>query len=667
MAETIFGPGCADIRVERFEPICSRPSLTASTPMTFDVPVPSFAFPSPPTECVCFDFKTNPAKTKVVANKEPTSRVKIEPSEDCCSGVYTVTPIIEVPQCTIADYELSDTFALDSLGSTVTWKLTMKDCQPRLSFTTDIKPLVVPSSCFRVVGDTCSDAGEPASGCDNESKLRFALTIKAGDEKYQKHNVYFGVKKINDRYCSTYQISGGTMDLGSLFGTGNPVFLKPNDGSGGGGIAGLHLDGSPYSGKTWYGGGIGNIVDDAHGGVIRRGTLMRNGNEVPGLEKVNIPLVEWDNTHQIIDTGNTKAPSWSSVTPDTKKGAGTIGNLNITMPTGLQWHSRGVALNMSTFQWNHSGLLSTFEESNVSALLSPAPTVITVKNAQVNASGLNILTGDTVISDGVVRKPGLQVDAGDGLRICGIDDRTPEYAKKEWDYPDGRQGKLEVHYGMGLRIYNGEVEGKAQYLENPSHAPGALDIQYGKGLRMFAGFDTKTGDPLYYEDVSENPGAIDVNTGRGLTIGADPAGTANPVRKDKLELLTKSPDFMFCVPEAKYKGTADGEEMATLALDDQWDENAPVNMDDFDLEKSWVRHDSNRELVVSTFIYDSDGGPHPLYLRFARNGMLLAASFKAVMAEDKGYLTTDKKGNRIPIPRTDTKKVLDYPDPVPIS
>ena len=322
------------------------------------------------------------------------------------------------------------------------------------------------------------------------------------------------------------------------------------------------------------------------------------------------------------------APSWSSVNPDTGD-AGKIGNLNITMPTGLQWHSRGVALNMSTFQWNPSGLLSTFEESNVSALLSPAPTVTTVENAQVNASGLNILTGDTAISDVAVLKPGLTVDAGDGLRICGIDARTPEYAENKWDYNDDRQGKLEVHYGMGLRIYNGEVNGKEQYLENPSH----------------------------------QPGAIVVNTGRGLTIGADPAGTENPIRKDKLELLTKSQDFMFCVPEAKNKGTADGEEMATLALDDQWDGNTPVNMEDLDIEKSWARHDSNRELVVSTLIYDSDGGPHPLYLRFARNGMLLAASFKAVMVEDKGYLTEDKHGNRTPIPRTDTKKVLDYPDP----
>ena len=630
MAETVFGPGCADIRVERFEAICSRPALTASTPMTFDVPVPSFAFPSPPTECVCFDFKANPAKTTVVANKEPTSRVKIEPSEDCCSGVYTVTPIIEVPQCTIENYELSGTFALDSLGSTAKWKLTMKDCQPRLSFTTDIKPLVVPSSCFRVVGDQCSDSGDPSSNCDNASKRRFALTLKAGDEAYQKHNVYFNVKKTNDNDCSTYQISSGTMDLGSLFGTGNPVFLKPNDGSGGVGIAGLHLDGSPDSGETWYGGGIGNIVDDAHGGVIRRGALMRNGNEVSGLEKVSIPLVQWDNTHQIINTGNKKAPSWSSVNPDTED-AGTIGNLNITMPTGLQWHSRGVALNMSTFQWNPSGLLSTFEESNVSALLSPAPTVTTVENTQVNASGLNILTGGTAISDGVVLKPGLTVDAGNGLRICGIDARTPEYAKKEWEYTDDRQGKLEVHYGTGLRIYNGEVKGKAQYLENSSHVPGALDV----------------------------------NTGRGLTIGADPAGTANPIRKDKLELLTKSPDFMFCVPEARYKGTSDGEEMATLALDDQWDGNTPVNMDDFALGKSWSRHDSNSELVVSTYVYDSEGGPHPLYLRFARNGMLLAASFMAVMIADKGYLTEDKDHNRTPIPRTDTKKVLDYPDPAP--
>ena len=627
MAETVFGPGCADIRVERFEAVCSRPALTASTPMTFDVPVPSFAFPSPPTECVCFDFKTNPAKTTVVANKKPTSRVKIEPSEDCCSGVYTVTPIIEVPQCTIEDYEMSDTFALDSLGSTATWKLTMKDCQPRLSFTTRIKPLVVPSSCFRVVGDTCSDAGDPSFNCDNASKLRFALTIKAGDAENQKHNVYFNVKKTNDNACSTYQISSGTLDLNSLFGTGNPVFLKPTEagGGGGGGIAGIHLDGSPSSGKTWYGGGIGNVSPDAHGAVIRRGPLMRNGNEVKGLENVQIPITEWPNVHQIVTEEDIPAPSWSSVRPDDESTPGEIGNLNITMPTGLQWHSRGVALNMSTFQWNPSGLLSTFEESNVSALLSPAPTVTTVDNTQVNASGLNILTGDTAISDGVVLKPGLTVDAGNGLRICGIDARTPEYAENKWDYNDDRQGKLEVHYGMGLRIYNGEVQGKAQYLENASH----------------------------------QPGAIVVNTGRGLTIGTDAAGTANPIRKDKLELLTKSPDFMFCVPEAKHKGTADGEEMATLALDDQWDENTPVNMGVVDIEKSWVRHDSNRELVVSTLVYDSNGEPHPLYLRFARNGMLLAAAFYAVMATGKGYLKKDKNNNLIPIPRTDTGKVLD--------
>ena len=349
---------------------------------------------------------------------------------------------------------------------------------------------------------------------------------------------------------------------------------------------------------------------------------MRNGNKVEGLENVQIPITEWPNVHQIVNNGNSPSTSWSSVRPDDERAPGEIGNLNITMPTGLQWHSRGVALNMSTFQWNPSGLLSTFEESNVSALLSPAPTVTTVYNTQVNASGLNILTGDTAVSDGAVLKPGLTVDAGNGLRICGIDARTPEYAENRWDYNDDRQGKLEVHYGMGLRIYNGEVKGKAQYLENTSH----------------------------------QPGAIVVNTGRGLTIGTD---AANPIRKDKLELLTKSPDFMFCVPEAKHKGTADGEEMATLALNDQWDENDPVNMGIVDIEETWVRHDSNCELVVSTLVYDSDGESHPLYLRFARNGMLLAAAYKAVIATGKGYLRVVHNIPTNPIPRTDTKKVLD--------
>lgn len=95
-----FGPrSCTDLTIEPFDPICERPDIQPSIPRTFDVPLRLFAPPVPPSECVCFKFDAVQAETAVKrACSGGKSRVDItQEGEDCCAGVYKVTPQIEIP------------------------------------------------------------------------------------------------------------------------------------------------------------------------------------------------------------------------------------------------------------------------------------------------------------------------------------------------------------------------------------------------------------------------------------------------------------------------------------------------------------------------------------------------------------------------------------------
>lgn len=115
-----FGPGCFDIEVDPFEPICSHPSVGGSEPATFAVPLPAVVPPTPPSECVCFDFTSEEVDVKKVnCGKQAKASVKIEKlDQDCCTGRYKVTPSIEVPciQFDIADAVVTTTTREGDVG-----------------------------------------------------------------------------------------------------------------------------------------------------------------------------------------------------------------------------------------------------------------------------------------------------------------------------------------------------------------------------------------------------------------------------------------------------------------------------------------------------------------------------------------------------------------------
>jgi hypothetical protein len=165
------------------------------------------------------------------------------------------------------------------------------------------------------------------------------------------------------------------------------------------------------------------------------------------------------------------------------------GNLSMVMPTGFQWHKRGLALNLSHFFWNDSGLLSVLEEEPYAALVSPAPTVFSDNASDYDGEPrAGAAAGGLMISPDVDggTEPGLYINEGDGLRIFGLDDKTPsgETTDARGTPVAERIGRLEIMYGPGFRMRTANSGTEPQYLNAPVDKAGALVPNDGRGLRV---------------------------------------------------------------------------------------------------------------------------------------------------------------------------------------
>lgn len=479
--------GCPTIEFPAFTPICSKGGIGASAPASFDVPVPVYAPIVPPPECVCLSFVDNtPANTTNIevnidkGNKSGkgtgTAKVEIKSAGDCCNGKYTVTPTIDItiPECSQKDGILSsDTVSLAD-GKTVTkgsitYKLTVKDCIPRLEITTVPLEINVPSG----GADICL--------ADTQFTLKGKYTLGTGDNEYT--NTFFektvnlkksiGAQGTSNAGCWMYTMDDIELDLSSVaFGNGGSVFKDSSDGN-------LYTDSSLSSGDTWYGGGVGDHTSTGEENNVRGRSINQRAINIAnssGTTMTDVPYVE--RAFRFVTLAGDQRQTWESE----KKGVGGSlttgdGNLSVMMPTGFQWAHNGVALNVVGFEWNPSGLLRSARETGCAAVLAPAMSIFK-DNKTMNGQSVSLRSagGLWVVNSNSMLETGLSVKDGCGLRIFGVDDKTGSAEVTASTL--SRVGSLEVDDGLGLRCF-----GKDSKTENGETGHnGQLEVYYGNGL-----------------------------------------------------------------------------------------------------------------------------------------------------------------------------------------
>lgn len=481
-----FGNGtCSAIEVDRFSPICDFPDIPGSQPLTLEVPVPTFAPFIPPSECACFAFDAAQGPVHVTMRQRSTitpenplvntARVEVKSKGDCCDGLYEITPWIDIqiPECLSEDHTISEnTVDLGEHGS-LTYKLKLVDCVPRLEITANpvsFNPPIIVTPPF----------------CLNNPSITVTpiyYTIGADADHHVQHtgtpSTATGTVTTDAAGCKTIAFSGSagfTVDVTSFNNQGS-VFRDSDTNS-------LYTDGSyDVNVPTWYGGGLGDVAADNHENTVgRRGPAMRGGASACCQNAANctvdylVPHVthaDGNNKSEFKITtanGTKKAVVWNSrriSNDETRVGVFTdttiaTGNLSMVLPAGFQWNKRGVALNLCNFGWNASGLLSVMEETGVAALVSPGPCAFvdgayianTNPRRQVgglDASGLNL----TYPADPFTG--GLSVADGCGLRIFGTDTKTK--TSESQSAADARFGQLEVfaHDGDFKFNYDGKL------------------------------------------------------------------------------------------------------------------------------------------------------------------------------------------------------------------
>lgn len=476
---TLFGgtnAGCKPIEMASFTPICGKGEIGGSEPLTLDVPVPVFAPSIPPPECVCLDFTGETKNITVTMNAghgdfkaTGTASVAIKPAtDDCCDGSYTVDPIINItiPECVTPDATLDENDVELGSGGTIHYKLSIKDCVPQLEITPKSPVNVGGGPCF---GDTKFKV----------SAVSYLGGEEGGDPTKQTAAVEFNLKHGTipagqpNAGCLSFTLDDIKLDMTAFdIGSGGGVFR--------GGNGNLYTDGSEdEEAPTWYGGGVGNLAVDKPEDVESRGPVMRGDPNhespirlVPFIKDIPFRLAKPKGN------GDDEVPSaklWCSgrktegadgeLASDTPEGAA-FGNLNVVLPTGWQWYGPCLAINLSTFVWNPSGLLSQMEETETAVLVAPGPVAfskIVVDGSSsapptingVDVAGLNV-SGLATPEAGESTGAGLAINTGDGLRIFGADARsTSEVAEAT----KGRIGKLEVyrHDGDFLFNYDGKM------------------------------------------------------------------------------------------------------------------------------------------------------------------------------------------------------------------
>jgi len=485
-----FGNGtCSTITVEPFTPICSKPAVAGSTPLTLDVPVPSFTPVVPPQECVCFTFTDTAKPATVTIHPGPghtpggTASVTIKTPDDadCCNGVYEVTPTItiDIPECLIPNGTIitEKTVPLGENGNgSITYKLTMQDCRPQLEIKT--VPFKIP---------TIGGGGMCLANTD------ISLGAKYQDSSGNWHTtnsitINGTVGTDTQSGCPKYEFEDGVIDMTGLF----PGFDNGGDVNEIGGM--LFINGEVDENlPAFYGGGYGDWRADGgtYGGddSFCRGPLMRYKSTqatdpspvlAAPVKSYPVPVSPVETYFAYVDDdGWSQEQKWSSsrAEPCASDADATCramsGNLDMIWPTGVQWHTDGLslALPLTEFLFNDAGILSEAQEKQVAALVSPGPATtkqysetraynnrnITLSlDAGKNASGLISRPG-TANSENSKILDGLRVNAGRGLHIYGVlepkDYETCELGEHNntTDYDASRQGALELYANIGYR------------------------------------------------------------------------------------------------------------------------------------------------------------------------------------------------------------------------
>lgn len=509
MSDTVFkfgaGKACTSIEVAPFTPICSKPAVPGSEALTLEVPAPAFAPVMPPQECACFAFTPQPGTINVTMRKrsditeaKPLQKemsIAVAATGDCCNGAYTVTPTIkiDVPECVTADHVIYSNTTEIGYGGSITCTLGIRDCVPYFELSSKPVSITLPNIPNLCLGETTIEvkATYIDAGGTEQTATSGSVTVSSS---------------VDSNNCQKYSFDAITLDLTDLptggFGNGGSVFKASNDNN-------LYLDGTiDENDDVWYGGGLGNLLADDPDAVLCRGPKMRGYSTVEGLSTTaNSPVQNITKSFKLLkNDGTTEATAWHSsrkatttaggvttttvdngtITVDGKRGQTGLqyvgGNLSVVLPSGFQWHEKGLALNLSHFFWEKSGLLSVMEETGMAALVSPAPAYHKpgTTYAGHNASGLAVFAAGDV-------DHGLSVKFGEGLRIFGASNRTDssELADIETSAAtQARMGRLEVMYGPGFRIRGADSGGSPTYRNVPRDIDGALVPNDGRGLRV---------------------------------------------------------------------------------------------------------------------------------------------------------------------------------------
>lgn len=536
-------------------------------------------------------------------------------ADDVHCSLYPKVNPLKLPDCILPDFKESKTQNLGHGGS-ITVTLERENCVTTLDMSVtpievDIPPPAPPCLAPNTVSgsNTTTSMDSPVAVYVRHENKDGTLDAEAVLQDVSS-KIKLEVENETATGCPKYKPSI-ELHLGGVFGGGGVgyggVVLQDYGGgaTSGKGRRNLFIDGTLDEANytTWYGGGLGNTTSDANPPkVYRRGPLMRVNQEgetgnpmadlaVPFTElydpSTNAPVPYRLTTADGTQYGNTWYSSRSgtdahgnpvqSKTPPSEEGAGVgvYGNLDMVLPSGFQWHKRGVAATLSDFIWSQSGVLSTVHETPVSVLLSPAhsawgdETTVTIGGNSwnlggLNASGLALDLGSD--ATGVIS--GLRVDRGDGLRIFGRDYRTSETeAEAELEAATGdrqpdRFGRLELYAHDGdFAFQRGQSDGRlvlndTRPGEGETEAPGLVTgmvYPTGKPSYHHPGYGfvmprTRGSDytlPVVMADVGPEPGTgstmkmWEKHVFSGSEAGGDAVYNYRPMAlKDKLERIS---------------------------------------------------------------------------------------------------------------------------------
>ena len=465
--------GCSTIEVEPFRKICDFTRPAGTTPLSLEVPVPTFAPSVPPTECACFDFKTGSSTITIVTDpaKQKLAKASVEirqRDDDCCTGRYEIIPLVEIPACTLPDSQNLSTkkIVLDGQGSFIQATLTRQNCDLGIVLTGQVNHPPFPQPCIPQLKT-------------GPFELKAMYKDDEGADKESEPAKFTVKNTAKDGECPVYEIKGTTLDLrgigGISFKNGGDVNKNSNNSQ-------LYIDASLGAANTYYGGGYGDTASGKYAGVDRRDDVMRGAPSA--FDGMDVPVT--DVKSRLVDKNGAPKRTWTSGITVNADGAETSnGNLNIVMPTGIEWNTYGMALTLSKFEYAANGVLHSVTETEKAALVSPTPAVRVTGSSSsglgmYNVSGLDIFPYGSEELGGAGVKCGLAVDAGNGLRIHGVNNKTPGDLWKGNDV-----GKLEVQFGDGLRVMSGRTTtGTAVYDEGRSDSPGALSVACGDGLTI---------------------------------------------------------------------------------------------------------------------------------------------------------------------------------------